>query len=751
MAAQFLLGLKEKRNLAQVAVNDIKDGCKLIIDNVKDNVKKECIARIENEPNITEKPIVIKHIRNAVNLTVDPFDCLGSTYKQKKYLEKNYKFIEPREIILGEIAQMVHQNGQEVLNIKNDKFYYISIIESIKQFLQNKKILRMVMENREPCPHELLLDVWDGSNMRAMQFENDVNYIFFEIYYDDLEVCNPLGSRTENLGMFYYRIANIDVLYRSKLSAIRLWAVVKSKNIKKYGMDNILRPLVADFKTMSNGWEMNVDGQVIRFKGFLNSVIADTPAANSLLGFKEGVGGAFDKCRRCQCTNPDMQTKFREEDFTALTQQNYIQKCRALRQAGTKGLQERLKTVYGINRETMLLQCPNFNIIDHTPFDIMHVMLEGIIPYEVKQVLCKLIMEDNAFNLYDLNDEIKIYFSSFRYDTMSRPSELTASILNGPDNTLRQSSDQMLVLLRALPFILAILIEIRSAEFQLVKQLLEITNILFSTVISLGTLDLLRGMIHTHLTQFKTMFPECNIIPKQHFLIHMPTIIEKTGPPIRTSASRFESKNKGHKKNVQVWQNFKNVPYSVAQAAQRQECLANECEADDMHPLFASEIETSKTFRAPNMVHIKNKLTNFYGIDEDSVESAFESKTVALQGNKFICDYSFVAVDSSDYLIQFGKLKHIYFVNTREIFFEVQMFETVNFDDDFQSFIVQVNEPDMPEGTILIKPEDLVDYNSYFPYNFDDNIYLQVPYDIFGVIELSEHHLEKLHNRYSKI
>lgn len=42
------------------------------------------------------------------------------------------------------------------------------------------------------------------------------------------------------------------------------------------------------------------------------SVVAfcgDTPASNFLGGFKEGVGGAFRKCRRCMASVADIQSK----------------------------------------------------------------------------------------------------------------------------------------------------------------------------------------------------------------------------------------------------------------------------------------------------------------------------------------------------------------------------------------------------------------------------------------------------------
>ena len=94
---------------------------------------------------------------------------------------------------------------------------------------------------------------------------SDALQVFF--YYDDLEVCNPLGSRRKIhkisksmfismiidpfvmcIGIFYFTLGNVRPKYRSKLSIIQLVAIVKHKYLSVYGMDAVLRPVVDDMK-----------------------------------------------------------------------------------------------------------------------------------------------------------------------------------------------------------------------------------------------------------------------------------------------------------------------------------------------------------------------------------------------------------------------------------------------------------------------------------------------------------------------
>lgn len=93
------------------------------------------------------------------------------------------------------------------------------------------------------------------------------------LYYDDIEVCNPLGSRRTkhkigkyqlyachnacmyicplayfilSIGIFYYMIGNLSPKYRSKVNSIQLLAMVKTKHIKTYSMNAVLSSIIDD-------------------------------------------------------------------------------------------------------------------------------------------------------------------------------------------------------------------------------------------------------------------------------------------------------------------------------------------------------------------------------------------------------------------------------------------------------------------------------------------------------------------------
>ena len=71
-------------------------------------------------------------------------------------------------------------------------------------------------------------------------------------YFDDVEVCNPLGSKTKThkLSFFYFNLGNLSPKLRSKLSGIQLLAISKHKLVGEYGMDAVLQPIIDDLKKL---------------------------------------------------------------------------------------------------------------------------------------------------------------------------------------------------------------------------------------------------------------------------------------------------------------------------------------------------------------------------------------------------------------------------------------------------------------------------------------------------------------------
>lgn len=138
-----------------------------------------------------------------------------------------------------------------------------------------------------------------------------------------------------------------------------------------------MKPFVEELITLGSdmGYDFHIQNGIVRLRGALLAVIADTPASNFLGGYKEGVGGARRKCRDCMADFDDMQTKFEEDDFMLRSKELHEYHLQQLEE--NEGLRTHFSKEYGVNKKSILLEAPYFDVTKQLPQDVMHVILEG--------------------------------------------------------------------------------------------------------------------------------------------------------------------------------------------------------------------------------------------------------------------------------------------------------------------------------------------------------------------------------------
>ena len=161
----------------------------------------------------------------------------------------------------------------------------------------------------------------------------------------------------------------------------------------------------------------------------------------------------------------------------------------------------------------------------------------------------------------DVNDAISHYNYSLA-DKNSKPPHVNL-------NNIRIQAAEAWCLVRNLPLMIGSNIPEDEPHWQLLLFLLDCMDIIFAPVIMpdliLSQLELLIEEHHSH---FKTIYPEVNLIPKLHFMLHYPEFITKYGPLSRFWCMRFEAKHRFAKKLASVKRNFKNICKSIAYRTQ---------------------------------------------------------------------------------------------------------------------------------------------------------------------------------------
>ena len=133
---------------------------------------------------------------------------------------------------------------------------------------------------------------------------------------------------------------------------------------------------------------------------------------------------------------------------------------------------------------------------------------------------------------------------------------------------LKYNASQSKLFQRLLPYLLSNFVNQSSAYYTFLIQIIEICQIVFSPVIFKGAVTALEGQIEEHLKLFKQLFPDKNIIPKQHYGIHITSHIISLRPPTKVSRFSFESAH-NYLKELAQKQNFKILPVSLAKRHQK--------------------------------------------------------------------------------------------------------------------------------------------------------------------------------------
>ena len=143
--------------------------------------------------------------------------------------------------------------------------YYIPILSTLTQLLQDASILEEVDQSSKRVHQDgFIEDFCDGSRFKTHPlFSEDPSALQIIAYYDELEVCNPLGSHTKKrkLEIVFFTLANIRPCYRSQLKIINLAIVATSPDIEKHTLDQVLEPFNSDLNTLAtSGITVEVEG-----------------------------------------------------------------------------------------------------------------------------------------------------------------------------------------------------------------------------------------------------------------------------------------------------------------------------------------------------------------------------------------------------------------------------------------------------------------------------------------------------------
>ena len=139
--------------------------------------------------------------------------------------------------------------------------------------------------------------------------------------------------------------------------------------------------------------------------------------------------------------------QFNSTDFQERELEEHLELCNQIEDPdNSKAVRDALSTTYGINNKSVLCSLAYFDVCKCFPEDIMHILFEGIVPYETKIFLKYMIDERRYITLKHLNQVV----DSFDFGYMNkkdRPTPLTRETINATTDAKLKQSGKMTCML----------------------------------------------------------------------------------------------------------------------------------------------------------------------------------------------------------------------------------------------------------------------------------------------------------------
>lgn len=508
------------------------------------------IQQILDQHGVSDNSSVLRDIVKAVtenNLILkmtDSGEPLSTVGKRASYFQKQFPIVVPTEYKLGKDSQ---------------SFAYVPILNMLQVLLNRTDVFEKVLAPFENANG--INSYKDSTNYRENDFLVAGTFrILLTMYTDEFEIANPLGTSKKKHKMFgvYWVLANLPSKHRSSLQAIQLALLCKASEVKQYGYEKVLHPLVQDLKTLETyGVFLEQLGECV--KGTVLNVSADNLGAHSLAGFQESFI-VEHPCRFCMVKKSEIQQKdVLSGRFEPRTKVNHD------RQVEEVLKDQNLVKQYGVKGRCVLNELDHFHSVSGFPPDIMHDLLEGVIPIEMALCLNDLINK-KYITLEYVNRTIKQFPYKF-IDKTDQPQVIPTTFASR--GTIGGNGHENWALLRLLPLMIGFDIPENDATWEILMLLKDILELATSFRFTDDTIDFLGAKISEHRGLLLKVFPHFVLRPKHHYIEHYPQLIRTYGPLRDVWTMRFEGKHKFFKQIICETKNFKNVTQTLALRHQR--------------------------------------------------------------------------------------------------------------------------------------------------------------------------------------
>lgn len=545
--------------------------------------------------------------------------------------------------------------------------YLMPLRFQIKIFFELPGVYDMIKTNTEK-----LINSDDLSNFvcgdiykKKIEILNKPNTLPFFLYFDDIQINDPLGSHKSSICACYYIFPTMPQFLLSKLKFIFKASFIDSKDLKRVGNEHMLHQLVDELIYLEeHGIEICTSEGPITIYLVLGLILGDNLGLNTILGYNRSFN-AKHFCRACKMSKIETQSCVEEITHLLRTKENF---------ENDRNIMD--PTITGIKENCVFDTLDSFHVTHNFCFDIMHDLFEGMCEYDVCQIL-KAIIDDPNVNLTldDVNNRKRL-FPYGELEINNSSNDLSYKRIE--TYNLDMTASEIWSFVHFLPLMIGDLIEHSNKHWILLCSLIRVMD---GCLLSKYTpADLLK--LKTDIKQHHTLYVELygnTLKPKHHFVLHYPTAIKMCGPLKYFWCMRLEAEHKNIKNYCKNITSRMNLALSCCKKA----CLQfsnfilnfkehNDYDDIDFEYMNLTEMEIFSNIRNPH---------------EFNFEHIQFSKSVNYRNNLYKTNYYLTIKKDFANIISLYKITGMLKLN-KIIFAMVNEVNVLNFSDHLMSYEV---------------------------------------------------------------
>lgn len=635
------------------------------------NLNRKHVYSVLKTVNLLVKPLITA-------LSPNPDSILKTVEETIKHLsiEKNLlnaingQFIKPEQFVINSNIDKGQKNNKVQYKKTEAKGAIIPLYKLLKSFFELPNVFSETLsymnylKSSDTLENFIQGDLWK-KKLAAFPNQNSLVIPYF-LYVDDWEPDNALGShkKCNSIAASYLILPTIPPKYASSLENILPVQLFKTIH-KKFADDHTYIELLKHCIYLEKeGIELFIDGKYVRVYFLLGSILGDNLGIHEILGFSTSFMANYN-CIICT-SHRDNSSKMCSENPELYRNFSQYQ----------LDIQNKDISSSGIKYECIFNKLPSYHALENYSLDLMHVIYEGVVNYDVACILNYCIFEKKFLSLTVLNEKKSLFdYGINDIGNISVPIE-EKHIFNSKFN---MSASEIRCFIFFFPLILGEYFPKNDPVWNFLLKLIQIIDIAESKSFNEEKIILLKSLIEDH-HKFYVNFFKLNLKPKHHLMLHFPLIIKQSGPLINLWCMRGEAKHKECKSYSNNITCRVNLPYSILMKQQLK--LAQRIRTGRG---FSSKIEIGPISK-DNLQLMQNLRNQF---PSDFNEKNVIVNWVKLNGSTFTPGLV-INITSQNFLKQTVEIKHC-ISKGEHIYFVVFELNIEKFVSHYQSFKLHEN------------------------------------------------------------